>query len=85
MFKMGSHDPFGQIKRKLWPKERLGVKLANYRPLKVRNRLDFLACKWRAMKRWKVFHEGYNIALDLALIKGLHTKLWAFKVAGVAI
>jgi hypothetical protein len=27
MFKMGSHDPFGHLKHKLWPKERLGVKL----------------------------------------------------------
>jgi hypothetical protein len=28
MFEMGSHDPFGQLKHKLWSKERLGVKLA---------------------------------------------------------
>jgi hypothetical protein len=27
MSKMGSHDPFGHLKHKLWPKERLGVKL----------------------------------------------------------
>jgi hypothetical protein len=26
--KMGSHDPFGHLQHKLWPKERLGVKLA---------------------------------------------------------
>ncbi len=32
MFKMGSHDPFGQLKHKLWPKERLGVKLAIWFP-----------------------------------------------------
>jgi hypothetical protein len=25
---MGLHDPFGHLKHKLWPKERLGVKLA---------------------------------------------------------
>jgi hypothetical protein len=25
---MGSYDPFGHLKHKLWPKERLGVKLA---------------------------------------------------------
>jgi hypothetical protein len=25
MFKMGSHDPFGFLKHKLWPKERLGI------------------------------------------------------------
>jgi len=27
MFEMGSHDPFGHLKHKLWPKEWLGVKL----------------------------------------------------------
>jgi hypothetical protein len=27
MFEMGSHDPFGHLKRKLWPKEGPGVKL----------------------------------------------------------
>jgi hypothetical protein len=27
MFKMGSHDPFGYLKHKLWPKEGPGVKL----------------------------------------------------------
>ncbi len=28
MSKMGSHDPFGYLKHKLWPKEGLRVKLA---------------------------------------------------------
>jgi hypothetical protein len=27
MSQMGSHDPFGYLKHKLWPKERLKVKL----------------------------------------------------------
>jgi len=27
MFKMGSHDPFGHLTHKLWPKEGLGIKL----------------------------------------------------------
>jgi hypothetical protein len=27
MSKVGSHDPFGHLKHKLWPKEGLGVKL----------------------------------------------------------
>jgi hypothetical protein len=52
-------------------------------PLKVRNRPDFLACRWRATYRWKALDEGYNFALDLISIKGLHTTLWAPKVAGV--
>jgi hypothetical protein len=28
MSKMNSHDPFGHLKHKLWPKEGQGVKLA---------------------------------------------------------
>jgi hypothetical protein len=28
MSKMGSHDPFGHLKHKLWPKKRSGIKLA---------------------------------------------------------
>jgi hypothetical protein len=29
---------------------------------------------------WKVLNKGYNVALDLILIEGLHTKLWDPKV-----
>jgi hypothetical protein len=32
MSEMGSHDPFGHLKHKLWPKERSGVKLAVWLP-----------------------------------------------------
>ncbi len=28
MFKIGSYDPFGHLKHKLWPKEKPRVKLA---------------------------------------------------------
>jgi len=50
------------------------------RPLKVRNRPDFLACRWHETYRWKVVDESYNFALDLISIGGLHTKLWGSKV-----
>jgi len=33
MFKMGSHDPFGHLKHKLWPKERSKVKLPIWLPI----------------------------------------------------
>jgi hypothetical protein len=80
---MGSHDPFRYLKHKLWPKEKSEVKLA--RPLKVGNRPYSLACRWHAIYHWKAFDKGYNLALDLISIEGLHTKLWVSKVAGVAI
>ncbi len=30
------------------------------RPLKVRNHLDLLACRWRVIYRWKALDNGYN-------------------------
>jgi hypothetical protein len=53
------------------------------RPLKVKNRPNFLACRWRATYPWKDLDEGYKFALDLISIEGLHTKLWAPKVTEV--
>jgi hypothetical protein len=53
-------------------------------PLKVGNRPDFLACRWRATYRWKALDEDYNFSLDLISIKGLHIKLWGSKVVGVS-
>jgi hypothetical protein len=81
MSKMWSHDPFGYLKHKLWPKEGLGVKLPIW----------FLATKsWKSPRflctyHWKALNEGYNFALDFTSIGGLHTKLWASKVMGVPI
>jgi hypothetical protein len=44
MSKMRSHDPFGQLKHKLWPKEgRESNWQFDFQPLKVRNRPNFLA------------------------------------------
>jgi hypothetical protein len=76
MSKMGSHDPFEYIKHKTQEKGW---------PLKVKNRLDFFACRWRVTYRWKVLNKGYNFALDFISIEGLHTKFWAFKDGEVPI
>jgi hypothetical protein len=84
MSKMGLHDSFGHLKYKLWPKERAGVKLTVWLPTtksQESTRLPF--CKRCATYCWKALDEGYNFALDLILIGGLHTKLWAPKVAEV--
>jgi hypothetical protein len=50
------------------------------RPLKVKNRSNFLACRWHATYRWKALDEGYDFVLDLISIGGLHTKIWAPKL-----
>jgi hypothetical protein len=52
-------------------------------PLKVKNRPDFLVCKWHATYRWKVLNKSYNFALNIISIGGLKIKLWAFKVTRV--
>jgi len=83
---MGSHDPFGYLKHKLWLKEGMGVKLSiDSRPLKIGNHPNFLACKWCATYHWKALDKDYKFSLDLTSIGGLHTKLWASKVTGVPI
>jgi len=40
-------------------------------------------CTWLATYCSKAFDKGYNFALDLISIGGLHIKLWAPKVVGV--
>jgi hypothetical protein len=55
------------------------------RPLKVGNRPNSLTCRQHATYRWKAFDDGYNFALNLIAIEGLHKKLCALKVAGVPV
>jgi hypothetical protein len=86
MSKVGSHDSFGHFKHKLWPKEGPSVKLVIWLPTtKSQESPKFLAWRWHATHQWKVLDEGYNFALDLISIRGLHTKLWGSKVIGVPI
>jgi len=56
----------------------------DYWPRKVRNHLNFLVCRWQATYCWKALNEGYNFALDLTSIGGLHTELWAPKLVRVS-
>jgi hypothetical protein len=53
------------------------------RPLKVGNRPDFLASRWRATYRWKSLDKKYNVSLNLRSIGSLKRKLWTLKVVGV--
>ncbi len=84
MFKMGLHDPFGHLKHKLWPKERSGVKLVVWlSTTKSQESSQFACVQVECNIHWKALDEGYNFDLELISIRGLHTKLWAPKVAGV--
>jgi hypothetical protein len=83
MSKMGSHDPFGHLKHKLWPKERLEIKLAIWLPTTKSQESPWFPCVQVACNiplHWKFLNEGYNFALDLISIIGLHTKLWVLKI-----
>ncbi len=40
-------------------------------------------CWWHATYHWKALNKGYNFALYLISIRGLHTKLWAPNVVRV--
>jgi hypothetical protein len=74
---MGSHRPFDIWNTSYGQKKGQESNWQfNSWPLKVWNWPDFHACKWRATYRWKALNEGYNFALDLISIKGLHAKLW---------
>jgi len=77
---MGLYNPFGYLKHKLWLKKGLGVNWQfDSRPLKVWNRPNLLAWRWHAIYRWKILDNGYNFALNLTSIRGLHRKLWTSK------
>ncbi len=83
---MGSHDPFGYLKHKLWEKEGPKVKLPIwFRPWKVENRPDSLVCRWHVTYCWKALDKGYNFASNLTSIEGLDTKFWDSKIARVLI
>jgi len=40
---------------------------------------------WKTTYCWKARNEGYNIALDLTSVGGVHKKLWASKLVRVPI
>jgi hypothetical protein len=80
MSNTGSHDPFGHFKHKLWPKEGLGVKLA----------ICILTTKSCESPRFPYVQVVCNIPLEssqrelkIFSIKGMHSKLWAPKIAEV--
>jgi hypothetical protein len=84
MFEMGSYDPFGHLKHKLWSKERSGVKLPFWLPTtKSRESTKFPRVQVACHILWKTIDKGYNFASDLISIEGLQRKLWAPKIEGV--
>jgi hypothetical protein len=65
-------------------KRKVGSQIGKSRP-KVENWPNPGACRQNATHHWKDLNEGYNFALDLIAIRGLHKKLCALKVVGVLV
>jgi hypothetical protein len=84
MSKMSSHNPFGFLKHKLWPKEGLGVKLAIWLSNIKSQKLPWFPCM-KVATTWKDLDKGYNFCLNLISIETLKEKLWASKVTEVPI
>jgi hypothetical protein len=55
------------------------------RPLKVRNYTEIGVCRWNVAYIQKALDKGYNFASNLTSIRGLHKKLWPFKMPWVPI
>jgi hypothetical protein len=86
MSKMGSHDPFGQLKHKLWPKEGLGVKLTIWLPtIKSRESPRFLRVQVTCDISLESSQQRLKLCLRPLSIEGLHSKLWAHKVVGILV
>jgi hypothetical protein len=85
MSKIFSHDSFGCFKHKLWPKERPGVKLTIWLPtIKSQESTRFPCVQVACHIPLESFWQGYNFALNLIPIRGLHRKLWGSKVVRVS-
>jgi hypothetical protein len=67
---------FEYLQHKLWSKKGRESKCQfDPRPLKVTNGFELHVCRGHATYFWKALEEGYNFALDLTSIRGLHKTL----------
>jgi len=87
MSKMGSHDPFGHLKHKLWPKEMPRVKLprvklAIWLPTTKSQESTWFPCV-QVVYNIPLESSWHNFASDFISIKGLHTKLWGPKIVAL--
>jgi hypothetical protein len=68
MYKMGSHDPFGFLKHKLWPKERSRVKLPIWLPtIKSHESPRFPCVQVACHISLKIFRQGLQFCFRTSL------------------
>jgi hypothetical protein len=67
--------------------KKVGSQIAKFdsQPLKVKNRPNPDACRWKTTCCWKSLKESYKFASNLIPIGGLSKKLWSCKIAGLQI
>jgi hypothetical protein len=83
---MGLNDPFEHFKHKLWPKERLGVKLTIWFPTIKSQKLPQFPCVQVVCNiPFKSSQWGLQFCFRFHLHWRSAQKLWAFKVAKVPI
>jgi hypothetical protein len=83
MSKMSSQYLF-ESEKQVMAKRRVGNQIGIWLPTtKSRELIDCSVFRCRATYHWKDLDKGYNFALDLISIKGLHAKLWRPKVAEI--
>jgi hypothetical protein len=86
MSKMGSHDPFGSLKNKLWVKEGPWIKLIIWFPTTKSRELPWFPCVQMTCNiPLKSSHRRLQLWFKPHFNGGLRTKLWASKVVGVPI
>jgi hypothetical protein len=82
MFQMSSHDPFGHLKHKLWPKEGLGVKLIIWLQTTKSRKLPIIFCL-QVVRDIPLKSSQWGLQLCFISIRGFHAKLWTPKVVRI--
>jgi hypothetical protein len=83
MFKMGLHDPFENLKHKLWPKERLGVKLPIWFSTTKSQESPWFPCvKVVCYIPLKIFQQGLQLCLRPHLNQRSAHKVMGIQIHG---
>jgi hypothetical protein len=85
MFKMGLYDPFEHLKHKLWPKEKLGIKLAIWLPTTKSQGIDPISLHvgggvWHTVG--KLSTKTITLLQTSSQLE-VYSKLWGSKVVGI--
>jgi hypothetical protein len=83
MSKMGSHDPFGYLKHKLWPKERPRVKLSIWLPTIKSQESPWFTCAQVAYHiLLKISWQGLQLCFKLHLNRRSTKEVMGFQSCG---